>query len=113
MRTVTEKRTLTAGDSPLAERLLLITGYQSITTYTEWNEEGEELDRDTDGLEFPDKHEDCWFSVLGDNSMGSIVDIWNNDEGQLIVEADYGDSGRSVFNLSTAEHLYIQKITTV
>lgn len=110
MKTVVEERTLAAGDSPLAARLLLITGYKAKVVYTDWEDDSP---LEVDQLSFPDKHEECWFSILGDNAMGSVVDIWNNEEGQLIVEGDFGDAGRYEFNLSTIEHLHMQKIMPV
>jgi len=110
MKTVIQERTLSAGDSPLAERLLLITGYKAKVVYTDWEDDSP---LEVDQLTFPDKHEDCWFSILGDNSMGSMVDIWNNEEGQLIVKGDWGDDGQYEVNLSTAEHIHMQKIVSV
>lgn len=113
MKTITEKRTLAANGCELAERLLLITGYRAEVSFTIWGDEEPGDERHPEDLTFPDKHEDCWFSILGDNSMGSIVDIFNNEEGHLIVTAHFGDDGPIDFNLHTEEFLNIQKIVSV
>ena len=111
METVTEERILAANGNALAARLLDITKYRSVTTYTVWSDDP--TDRDIDGLVFPFMTEECWFSVLGDNSMGNLVDIWNNEEGDLIVTADFGDYGQSEINVHKHEFLHMQKIVGV
>ena len=111
MKTITEKRTLAANGNELAERLLLITGYRCEVNYCVWSDDPE--DRDVEDLTFPDKHEDCWFSILGEDAMGSLVDIRNNEDGHLILTGHFGDEGLYEFNVHTSEHLHIQKIVDV
>jgi len=111
MKTVKEKRTLAANGNELAERLLAITGNRVVAKYTVWSDDPE--DRDRDELNFPDMADGCWISILGDNSMGTLVDIWNNDEGHLIVVGDFGDYGQDEFNVHTIQFLHLQKIVDV
>ena len=112
MRNIIEKRTLAANGCELAERLLLITGYRAEVEYCIWSDD-DPTDRVVENLTFPDKLESCWFSVLGEDAMGSMVDIRNNEEGHLIVTAHFGDEGLQEFNLHTSKHLHIQKIVDV
>ncbi len=112
MRTITERRIIAANGNELAERLLAITGHRVEITIDIWSEDDPE-DRDYCDLTFPDMEEACWFSILGDNSMGSLVDIKNNEDGHLIVTGDFGDYGRDEFNVHTSEHLHMQKIVDV
>ena len=113
MKTITEKRTLAANGSELAERLLLITGYRAEVTFDIWGDEDPEDELHPENLTFPDKHESCWFGVMGDDAIGSIINIWNNEEGHLMVTAHYGDEGPVDFNLHTEEFLTIYKIENV
>jgi len=113
MKTITEKRTLAANGNELAERLLLITGYRAEVSYCIWGDEQPGDERNPEDLTFPDKHEDCWFSVMGDDAMGSIIDIRNSEKGHLIVTAHFGDDGPCDFNLHTEEFLNIYKIVNV
>jgi len=103
---ITRERILSANGNALAQRIIDITGTIVKATYCKWDDETLE-EAQCEELEFPNSTEEVSLTVLGDNSLGGLVDIWNNMDGDLILRANFGDEGNINFNVHRSEFLSV------